>query len=61
MTAPVFTVSSPDAKAEKAHHKASPIWAGYSFGKNEGERKFAMMTSGNQASVPSGMRVHHES
>ncbi len=42
MTAPVFPVSSPNATAEKAHNKASPVLVGYIFGKNKGERKLAM-------------------
>lgn len=50
----------PDATAEKAHHKASPIWAGYIFDKNKGERQFAMMARMKKDAVPSSMRVNHE-
>jgi hypothetical protein len=43
MTTPVFPASTPDATAEKAGKKAFPAWARYIFGKNKGDRKFAMM------------------
>jgi SOUL heme-binding protein len=61
-----------DATAEDAGSQAFPILAGYIFGKNKGERKFAMtapviqtaapvkmaMTAPvTQAAVPGGMRV----
>jgi hypothetical protein len=61
-----------DAAAEDAGNKAFPILAGYIFGKNKGEKKFAMtapvtqsaaplkmaMTAPvTQAAVPGGMRV----
>jgi hypothetical protein len=61
-----------DAKAEEAGNRAFPILAGYIFGKNKGEKKFAMtapvtqsaapvkleMTAPvTQASVPGGMQV----
>lgn len=61
-----------DATAEDAGNRAFPILAGYIFGKNKGERKFAMtapvtqtaaplkleMTAPvTQAAVPGGMRV----
>jgi SOUL heme-binding protein len=61
-----------DATAEDAGSRAFPILAGYIFGKNKGERKFAMtapvtqtaapvkmdMTAPvTQAAVPGGMRV----
>jgi len=61
MTAPVSPASSPNATAEKAHNKASPILVGYIFGKNKGERKLAMRNSVKPAAVPSGMGVNHES
>ena len=61
-----------DATAEDAGNRAFPILAGYIFGKNKGEKKFAMtapvtqtaaplkmeMTAPvTQAAVPGGMRV----
>ena len=61
-----------DATAEDAGSRAFPILAGYIFGKNKGERKFAMTAPvtqtaapvkmeltapGTQAAVPGGMRV----
>lgn len=61
-----------DATAEEAGSRAFPILAGYIFGKNKGEKKFAMtapvtqtaapvrmdMTAPvTQAAVPDGMRV----
>ena len=61
-----------DATAEEAGSRAFPILAGYIFGKNKGEKKFAMtapvtqsaapvqmeMTAPvTQAAVPGGMRV----
>lgn len=61
-----------DATAEDAGNRAFPILAGYIFGKNKGQRKFAMtapvtqtaapvkmdMTAPvTQAAVPGGMRV----
>ncbi len=61
-----------DAKAEDAGNQAFPILAGYIFGKNKGERKFAMtapviqtaepvkmaMTAPvTQTAVPGGVRV----
>lgn len=61
MTAPVFPTSSPDATAEKAVSKAPPILVGYIFGKNKGEKTFAMMTRVKQAALPGGMPAHHES
>lgn len=52
MTAPVFPVSSPHATAENAGNEASPVWARCIFGKNKGERKFAM--TGREASCGAG-------
>jgi hypothetical protein len=45
------------ATAEDAGSQAFPILAGYIFGKNKGERKFAMTAPVTQAAVPGGMRV----
>jgi hypothetical protein len=41
-----------DATAEDAGNRAFPILAGYIFGKNKGERKFAMTAPVTQTPVP---------
>ena len=41
-----------DASAEDAGSKAFPILAGYIFGKNKGEEKFAMTAPVTQSAVP---------
>jgi SOUL heme-binding protein len=41
-----------DASAEDAGSQAFPILAGYIFGKNKGERKFAMTAPVTQSAVP---------
>lgn len=46
-----------DASAANAGNKAFPILAGYIFGRNKGERKFAMTAPVTQAAVPGGARV----
>ncbi len=46
-----------DATAEDAGSRAFPILAGYIFGKNKGQRKFAMTAPVTQATVPGGMQV----
>ena len=46
-----------DAPAEDAGSQAFPILAGYIFGKNKGETKFAMTAPVTQAAVAGGMRV----
>jgi hypothetical protein len=53
MTAPVFPTSSPHATAENAGNAAFAILAGHIFGKNKGERKFAM-TGLREASIGAG-------
>ena len=44
-----------DASPAEAGNRAFPILAGYIFGKNKGERKFAMTTPVTQAAVPTKM------
>ena len=46
-----------DATAEEAGSRAFPILAGYIFGKNKGERKFAMTAPVTQAAVPVKMAM----
>ena len=46
-----------DATAEDAGSRAFPILAGYIFGKNKGERKFAMTAPVTQSAVTGGMQV----
>ncbi len=46
-----------NATAEEAGNQAFPILAGYIFGKNKGEKKFAMTAPVTQAAVPGGMQV----
>lgn len=41
-----------DSSAEDAGNKAFPILAGYIFGKNKGEKKFAMTAPVTQSAVP---------
>ena len=41
-----------DSSAEDAGNQAFPILAGYIFGKNKGEKKFAMTAPVTQAAVP---------
>jgi len=41
-----------DASAEEAGNRAFPILAGYIFGKNKGEKKFAMTAPVTQTAVP---------
>lgn len=41
-----------DASAEEAGNQAFPILAGYIFGKNKGEKKFAMTAPVTQTAVP---------
>ena len=41
-----------DSSAEDAGNKAFPILAGYIFGKNKGEKKFAMTAPVTQTAVP---------
>lgn len=43
--------------ADKAGGQAFPILAGYIFGKNKGERKFAMTAPVTQAAVPTKMEM----
>ena len=43
--------------ADEAGSQAFPILAGYIFGKNRGEKKFAMTAPVTQAAVAGGMRV----
>lgn len=54
-----YVVAEVDLKAtaEDAGNRAFPILAGYIFGKNKGERKFAMTAPVTQAAVAGGMRV----
>ena len=44
-----------DTSAEAAGNQAFPILAGYIFGKNKGEKKFAMTAPVTQAAVPMPM------
>ncbi|MDZ7651571.1 MAG: heme-binding protein [Burkholderiaceae bacterium] len=46
-----------DATAEDAGGRAFPILAGYIFGKNKGERKFAMTAPVTQTAVPVKMEM----
>jgi SOUL heme-binding protein len=46
-----------DASAEDAGNKAFPILAGYIFGKNKGERKFAMTAPVTQTAAPMKMEM----
>jgi hypothetical protein len=46
-----------DATAEDAGSRAFPILAGYIFGKNKGERKFAMTAPVTQMAVPTKMEM----
>lgn len=46
-----------DATAEDAGSRAFPILAGYIFGKNKGERKFAMTAPVTQMAVPVKMEM----
>lgn len=45
------------ASADEAGNQAFPILAGYIFGKNKGERKFAMTAPVTQAAVPVKMEM----
>jgi hypothetical protein len=45
------------ATAEEAGSQAFPILAGYIFGKNQGEKKFAMTAPVTQAAVPQRMAM----
>ena len=45
------------SNADDAGNQAFPILAGYIFGKNKGEKKFAMTAPVTQAAVAGGMRV----
>jgi SOUL heme-binding protein len=46
-----------DAPADQAGNQAFPILAGYIFGKNRGERKFAMTAPVTQTAVPVKMEM----
>jgi hypothetical protein len=46
-----------DAKAEDAGSQAFPILAGYIFGKNKGEKKFAMTAPVTQSAAPARMEM----
>ncbi len=46
-----------DAPAEEAGNQAFPILAGYIFGKNKGEKKFAMTAPVTQTSAPMRMEM----
>ncbi len=46
-----------DATAEEAGSRAFPILAGYIFGKNKGERKFAMTAPVTQSATPVKMEM----
>lgn len=46
-----------DSSAEDAGNQAFPILAGYIFGKNKGEKKFAMTAPVTQTAESGGMRV----
>ena len=46
-----------EASAEDAGSQAFPILAGYIFGKNKGQKKFAMTAPVTQAAVPMRMEV----
>jgi hypothetical protein len=46
-----------DARAEDAGNRAFPILAGYIFGKNKGERKFAMTAPVTQTAAPVKMEM----
>jgi SOUL heme-binding protein len=46
-----------NSTADAAGNQAFPILAGYIFGKNKGEKKFAMTAPVTQAAVPGGIRV----
>lgn len=46
-----------DATAEDAGSRAFPILAGYIFGKNKGERKFAMTAPVTQSAAPATMEM----
>ena len=46
-----------DATAEEAGNQAFPILAGYIFGKNKGEKKFAMTAPVTQAAAPVKMEM----
>ena len=46
-----------ETSAEDAGRQAFPILAGYIFGKNKGEKKFAMTAPVTQAAVAGGTRV----
>jgi hypothetical protein len=46
-----------DARADDAGNQAFPILAGYIFGKNKGERKFAMTAPVTQTAVPVKMEM----
>jgi hypothetical protein len=45
------------ASADEAGNQAFPILAGYIFGKNKGERKFAMTAPVTQSAVPTKMAM----
>ncbi|WP_048438549.1 heme-binding protein [Caenimonas sp. SL110] len=46
-----------DASADEAGNQAFPILAGYIFGKNKGEKKFAMTAPVTQSAVPVKMAM----
>ena len=46
-----------DATAEDAGNRAFPILAGYIFGKNKGEKKFAMTAPVTQTAAPLKMEM----
>ena len=46
-----------DATAEDAGNQAFPILAGYIFGKNKGEKKFAMTAPVTQTAAPAPVRM----
>jgi hypothetical protein len=46
-----------DATADEAGNQAFPILAGYIFGKNKGEKKFAMTAPVTQTATPSKMAM----
>ena len=46
-----------DSPAEEAGNRAFPILAGYIFGKNKGEKKFAMTAPVTQTAVPMRMEM----
>lgn len=46
-----------DCSAEEAGNRAFPILAGYIFGKNKGQRKFAMTAPVTQTAAPTRMKM----